>query len=172
MSDANDFMPVGAVVALAGTLPESGDWLPCDGRTLTVEGHRELYDVLRQTYGGTGGNFNLPDYRGFFLRGRDASAGVDPDAGTRQSLNPAIGGGDRVGTRQEWGTGTPVNAFTGNAAHLPSTKWTTHGGTTTHFASPGSATDMPTCTTGGDRETRPVNVYVNYYIKTRPPAPV
>lgn len=170
MADTNDFMPVGAVIALGAALDETGDWLPCDGRRLPVEGHRELFDVLRYTYGGAGDVFLLPDYRGYFLRGRDAGARVDPDAGTRTSMNPALSGGDRVGTRQDWATAAPRTAFTGTVAHLPSATWNTHLGTTTHFACPGDTTAMRTCTTGGDRESRPVNVYVNYYIKTRPPA--
>lgn len=170
MSATNDFMPVGAVIALAGSLPAAGDWLPCDGRSLTVEGHRELFDVVRYSYGGAGDAFLLPDYRGCFLRGRDAGARVDPDAGSRASANPSVPGGDRVGTVQGWATGTPNTPFKGPVPHLPERVWKTHGGTSTHFACPGPATDMPTCTTGGDRETRPVNVYVNYYIKTRPEA--
>lgn len=43
--------------------------------------------------------FGLPDLRGFFLRGQDHGAGVDPDAGTRFDRGDGTTG-DNVGTKQ------------------------------------------------------------------------
>lgn len=40
-------------------------WLPCDGRTLTINQYQALYALLGIKYGGDGKvNFNLPDLRG------------------------------------------------------------------------------------------------------------
>jgi microcystin-dependent protein len=49
-------------------------WLPCDGRTLAIRDHANLYDLLGTRYGGDGqSTFGLPD-----LRGRVA-LGTNPD---------------------------------------------------------------------------------------------
>ncbi|AVS73403.1 phage tail protein [Paracidovorax cattleyae] len=50
-------------------------WLPCDGRTLTIQGNQALASLLGNQFGGDGKtNFNLPD-----LRGRvPVSQGVNP----------------------------------------------------------------------------------------------
>jgi microcystin-dependent protein len=41
------------------------NWLPCDGRRLSIEDHSALYSILTTTYGGDGlTEFQLPDLRG------------------------------------------------------------------------------------------------------------
>ncbi|WFS26262.1 MULTISPECIES: phage tail protein [Rhizobium] len=53
-----------------------------------VVAYPELYAVLGGLYGernyGVSPEFRIPDYRGLFLRGFDAGAGMDPDAMQRQ----------------------------------------------------------------------------------------
>lgn len=44
-------------------------WLKTDGRSLSTATYRELYAVLGTTFGGYGGNFNLPDFSGKFPLG-------------------------------------------------------------------------------------------------------
>ena len=39
-------------------------WLVCDGRSISVEEYKDLYDVIGYTFGGSGGSFKLPDFRG------------------------------------------------------------------------------------------------------------
>lgn len=92
--------PVGTVVAYAGEVDanfeELQGWLLCDGRPLSAAGtYQYLSLALGTTYGDgrdEGGNqvgdFNLPDYRGYFLRGVDPSGRVDPGS--------VIPNGDRV----------------------------------------------------------------------------
>ena len=46
-----------------GIVPKG--WLPCDGRSLTINQHMALYSLLGTAYGGDGiQNFNLPDLQG------------------------------------------------------------------------------------------------------------
>lgn len=165
MSSTSIF-PVGAVIASGANLSGGDDWLPCDGRELPKLQYPELYDVLRDNYGGGPTTFRLPDYRGAFLRGTAHGQSADPDA-SRRTGAPGVRGGDRTGTIQEFATQAPGNAFQASVAHLPSTKWTTHGGTSTHFASETGAAARQLVNGGGDAETRPINVYVNHYIRTR-----
>ncbi len=83
--------PVGAVVAFAGAVADTSSpaefpveafgWLVCDGRMLAVASYPELFAVLGHLYGGVDGQFQLPDYRGRFLRGHAGGSGACTDIG-------------------------------------------------------------------------------------------
>ena len=62
---------------------EAWGWMLCDGRTLGTHQYPELFAALGYLYGGSDASFRIPDYRGYFWRGTDAGAGVDPDASQR-----------------------------------------------------------------------------------------
>lgn len=97
-------LPVGSVTAFAGALgpPDSSSpaaaaspapyttnpleawgWMVCDGRSLPCVDYPELFSVLGYVYGGADDNFNIPDYRGYFLRGIGTGTRNDPDIGQR-----------------------------------------------------------------------------------------
>lgn len=58
----NDQIPSGTVFAFAGiTIPEG--WLECDGATYDQETYKALAKSLGQSWGGTGSQFQVPDYR-------------------------------------------------------------------------------------------------------------
>ena len=60
--------PIGSVTAWPfSTLPSGGDWLECDGRTISAIDYPEYVKQF--------GN-KLPDYRGVFLRSRGGNAGA------------------------------------------------------------------------------------------------
>ena len=100
-------VPIGCIMAWGGhkdNIPDN--WLLCDGSRMDRGGDDQLYhdlhEAIFQAWGGTGPqDFNLPDMRGYFLRGVSDGSGHDPDAGTRTAV--AAGGipGDHVGTFQE-----------------------------------------------------------------------
>jgi hypothetical protein len=50
----------------------------CDGSAVPTASYQRLFNIIGYTYGGAGGNFNLPDLRGEFVRGFDSGRGVDP----------------------------------------------------------------------------------------------
>ena len=157
-------IPVGSVYAFLGAAAPTG-YLLCDGLSYLVANYPGLHGVIGYNYGGSGLNFNVPDYRGMFLRG----------TGTHGTLAKAAGGN-----------------FSGPSLHsseLDQFQGHRHGFSDAYFAeSPGSmpgshATDgdnspyyMPNQTSsiitdtinGTSRtgnETRPVNYGVNYIIK-------
>ena len=50
-------------------VPEGFEIVPCDGRALSKTTYPELYQIIGGTFGYTDTTFNIPDYRGLFLRG-------------------------------------------------------------------------------------------------------
>lgn len=197
---ANALMPTGSVVAFAGR-PDRvpSGWLLCDGRSLARSEHPALFDAIGTAHGGDGTMFNLPDYRGRFLRGVDSGMGRDLDRAGRAEANAGGNRGDAVGSVQGGATAMPNAAFVNGNAGMHA-----HGGMTSPVSgdrSTNPARDYPPSTgslrafayyfsasggdnffmdhvhaispdgahthaiSGGDRETRPVNAYVNYIIK-------
>lgn len=79
--------PAGTVTAYAGEvndetrkqLAQSG-WLVCDGSAYPVDSYPDLFAAIGSTYGGNSkkGIFNVPDFRGVFLRGLDQGRKMDP----------------------------------------------------------------------------------------------
>ena len=64
-------MPAGCVTAFAGCGTVPAGWFVCDGREVSRGEHPELFAAIGVTYGDGDGSttFNLPDFRGRFLRG-------------------------------------------------------------------------------------------------------
>ena len=64
-------MPAGCVTAFAGSGTVPAGWFVCDGREVSRGEHPELFAAIGVTYGDGDGSttFNLPDFRGRFLRG-------------------------------------------------------------------------------------------------------
>lgn len=101
---ASQTSPIGAVEAYAGSVEPAG-WLICDGRSLDKNDprYKALFDAIGVTHGGDANpNFQIPDYRGLFLRGVSDSSGRDPDANQRVSpgKNSTGNSGNRVGSLQ------------------------------------------------------------------------
>jgi microcystin-dependent protein len=65
------FVPTGSVLAYVGTAAPNG-WAFCDGSYLTTADYPQLHSVIGTTYGTTGANFRLPDFRAKFPRGAAA----------------------------------------------------------------------------------------------------
>lgn len=64
-------MPAGCVTAFAGSGTVPAGWFVCDGHEVSRGEHPELFAAIGVTYGSGDGSttFNLPDFRGRFLRG-------------------------------------------------------------------------------------------------------
>lgn len=179
--------PVGSIVAFAGSTIPTG-WLLCDGTTVDRTTFAALFAAIGVNWGGGDGSttFHLPDLRGRFLRGRDAGAGNDPDAGTRIALFPGAGVStmDNVGSYQidefknhnhGGGVHNHVGIFTpsqpngwGNSFDSGSTSSgrlsATSGGSSVGFTTGNSSSII---SNNGGSETRPKNAYVNFIIKAQ-----
>ena len=100
LKESRDPVPTGAIFSFPVQTPPSG-YLVCDGSAINRTTYDDLFAILGTNYGAGNGSttFNLPDYRGQFLRGHDNGVGNDPDAATRQDRGDGTTG-DNVGTRQ------------------------------------------------------------------------
>jgi Phage Tail Collar Domain len=180
--------PAGLIISFAGPsnkLPAG--WALCDGKAVgrTDPLFANLFLAIGTLHGNGDGvsTFNLPDLRGRFMRGADVGAGHDPEAASRVASNPGGATGDSVATLQGGSTkravvpmgtdtqGSHTHGYSGNAL-----VWDVGGpGQAANLGGGGQAfpalvltnagAHTHTVTSGGDTETRPVNVGVNYIIK-------
>jgi microcystin-dependent protein len=156
-------VPSGTILAFGGTTAPSG-FLMCDGSSQSTSTYPNLFSAISYNYGGSGTSFNLPDARGKFLRGTDnmgtsaGAAGNDPDAASRTAQAAGGNTADNVGSVQSYqlqshdhtgplsGAGVSAGVVPPNAGNTRVASFTTD--------------------TFGGNETRPLNVYTNYIIKT------
>lgn len=152
-------VPTGTVEALAysGSLPAG--FLACNGAAVSRTTYAALFAVLGTTYGAGDGSttFNLPDLRGYFLRGWDNGRGIDT--------------GRAIGTTQADTTGSHTHTYSGTTGAENNPPFSTGGtGSTTFQTSGWSHTHSYSGTTAANGaissgETRPKNIAVNYVIK-------
>lgn len=153
-------LPVGSIVAYATSTIPSG-WLECDGTAYSTTTYASLYSSIGCTWGCSGSNFNVPDFRGVFLRGWNHSASTsayigDQDAVSRSTISIGGRSGDKVGSYQN--DDFRAHIHTGVADLSPSV--TGPEGSGTNLATSGQ-TDP-----AGGNETRPKNAYVLFIIKS------
>jgi microcystin-dependent protein len=177
-------VPVGTVQAFAGdaSAPIPNGFLLCNGQAVSRTTYAALFAVLGIAHGGGNGTttFNLPDYRGRFLRARDAGAGRDPDRSSRTAPQPAAASagatGDAVGSVQTDAFGAHAHGVS-DPGHFHSIQmdasnphgWNTGGFVSSDRNSGRQVTDTKTTgisvNSAGGSETRPENAYVNYIVK-------
>ena len=89
---------VGTIKSLGHSVLPAG-WLLCDGSAINRTLYGKLFSFIATNWGDGDGSttYNVPDLRGYFLRGQSSGTGNDPDAGSRYAIS---GGntGDMVGS--------------------------------------------------------------------------
>ena len=175
-------VPTGAIMAWPVESAPTG-FILCHGQAISRSTYSDLYGLIGVMYGAGDGsaNFNLPDYRGQFLRGRANGSTNDPDRGSRTDRGDG-NAGDNVGTKQDYGllqhshgnnsNGTNNHGFNTNNNNTGAFSKSGHsyGGTrassheiitnswgTNHANVSGHVTN---------NEIRPINIYVNWIIKS------
>jgi microcystin-dependent protein len=162
---------VGTVIAYAGdnsTTIEADGWMLCDGRALDRHTHAPLFGAIQVKHGaGDGVNtFNIPDYRGLFLRGVDAGVGRDPDSASRGQMAAGGVSGDSAGSVQ-----SDMFASHNHANHSSENPTGAILATPREFLAGGNINQGSITTAilpSGGNETRPKNAYVNYLIRVVP----
>ncbi|MBX9722619.1 MAG: phage tail protein, partial [Candidatus Obscuribacterales bacterium] len=193
-------VPLGSVVPYAGSAAliqsKGTNWMLCDGKPLSKDEYPDLYKIIGTAHGdGRDSNntkisdFNLPDYRGYFLRGVDSGAGRDPESGNRAQAKLGGNTGDHVGSVQTYATALPHNnsfkttaqgghSHTLQGHHLEADSGSGFNGSGLKSdSSPAANWDQVFATSssgnhehllvGGDSETRPNNVNVNWLIRVK-----
>jgi len=179
--------PIGSVLAYAGevdprdTLKEK--WMLCNGRALSSDDHSVLFRVIKTRYGEgvdengdsvSGKDFNLPDYRGMFLRGTksgrppvdisdDRTVDFDPDEGKRLDHRWKSQSSE-VGSVQlsEFESHSHHILYEGDTDKPKERRYAAHR--KDWQKNKVSNTHRPSFDSGG-LETRPLNVYVNWIIR-------
>jgi microcystin-dependent protein len=173
-------VPIGTVVAFAGEIVDTGkavfveqNWLLCNGAALSSNEMRfnSLFQHIKTAHGNASNDpnpatdFNLPDYRGMFLRGvAHTRTDRDPNSNDRTSPLPLEQNGGNAGNKVGSIQADQIRKHThltvqmigdNNIDGVDST--TTHSGD--HHNEPRETDAF------GGSETRPVNAYVNYIIR-------
>ena len=145
-------------------------WLECDGTAVSRTTYADLFTKIGITHGQGNGTttFNLPDYRGRFLRVWAHGSANDPDRASRTAM--ATGGetGDNVGSVQSFAMQTHTHGVSGNRG----TSFL-GGGIAYGVDSNGAALSQGTslANTGtSSTETRPLNAYLMAIILADPAA--
>jgi microcystin-dependent protein len=91
----NGTVPIGGIVAVARNVTAGNEipgWLRCDGGEYNRTTYTKLFGEVGVFYGDGNGSttFNIPDYRGWFLRGTSYGNTIDPDEGGRAPPNTGV----------------------------------------------------------------------------------
>jgi microcystin-dependent protein len=151
-------VPAGTIAAWGGAAASvPAGWLLCDGRAVARVGtYAGLFSAVSIAYGVGDGvaTFNIPDLRGYFLRGLDTTGTVDT------TPNRALGSVQQDAFASHIHAAAHVHGdySMGSGIDQSTAMTDLNGGTTV------PTTSVVTAPTGGP-ETRPRNVAVNYIIK-------
>lgn len=171
LGGAGSVMPIGSILTFAGPDCPAG-YAMADGTAVSRGGdYAALFTVIGITHGQGDGTstFNLPDYRGRFLRGVDHGAGRDPNVNDRTAMNGGGNVDDNVGSVQGHAFQTHNHTWSGVSVS-GQTNIITGGNPTRALSLSGSVTVDNASSSGAEAqpsagETRPLNAYVNFCIK-------
>lgn len=184
----NALTPAGAVLSYAGSTAPAG-FLHCDGSAVSRTTYADLFAAIGEAHGSGDGSttFNLPDYRGRFLRGWSNGSGNDPDKSTRTAMATGGATGDNVGSVQGHAFQTHTHIQNSHyhdigaanaGGSIGYAQWANTGFSNGNDVNPTysrtkgvTATNQNAAASGATaqastNETRPVNAYVMFIIKT------
>jgi hypothetical protein len=155
-------LPTGVVLPFASQAAAPNGFLLCEGQAVSRATFAGLFAVIGIIHGQGDGSttFNVPDYRGRFLRGRANGSANDPDRASRTAMNTGGSTGDSVGSVQ-------TDQFRSHQHY--GRRWDRWGGGNMlehNGNSWGWNSDIGFVDAAGGNETRPINAYVAYIIKT------
>ena len=138
------YTPPGTILVTAHNTNISG-YIKCNGAAIDRIAYKKLFDSIGTTYGSGNGSttFNIPDYRGTFLRGLDESRNFDS--------------GRAMGTYQ---ADSFISHVHGGLFSGPTGTSATSGGYWIFASNLGSSTGS-----NGGTETRPRNIAMIFHIK-------
>ena len=140
-TELTDGLPIGAYLSYPSQKTIPAGFMIADGRSLKKAEYTELFDVIGYTYGGSGQNFNLPNFAdGKFMRGIGGKAAALGQVQQDEIKSHTHGIGQQPGIGQSNNGGS--GPFAGSNNHIQS------GAT-------------------GGNETRPYNMAVVVIIKAK-----
>ena len=148
------------VISMWPTATPPTGWLECDGASVSTTTEAAIFAVIAYTYGGSGANFNLPDYRGHYVRGMNGSSD-DPDSATRTDRGDGTTG-NNVGCKQASALRSHTHTY--NAPNGNTTAGA-GGQAVANIVVNGTASGAPVGGTISSSETRGRNVLAMFIIK-------
>ena len=163
-------LPVGTTISYCGNYTaklKNEGWLLCNGESVDMKFYPALFEAIGEMWGNggdgkydpttkLGGNFNLPDFRGEFLRGVSDTTLYDPDVKTRSAHYAGGNVKGQVGSYQSDEFKSHTHSFNSRVHQSGGGglgTWTQTGSTETGAK--------------GGAETRPKNAYVYFLIKAK-----
>jgi len=161
---------VGTIVPFAGDVTDAatGDalkaqgWLGCMGQSLDTREYAALFNVVGYIYGGAGNMFQLPDLRGLFVTGATDDQPVGHAVRRSTTAAPKAAFSTSVdGTHNHSLSYVPGSHYTSDyCAGHQDTAWTDGSNEIDRAGTHGHSLNN-----GGDNETRPINLALDYVIK-------
>jgi microcystin-dependent protein len=151
------YIPAGSIhMSIASTMT---GYLLCNGASYSTTTYSALYAVIGTAYGGGTGTFNVPDFRGMFLRG------IGTNGTYTQYTGPTAGNIQLDGIASHNHSISFPNSNYQYGNNSGNFGFTTGGNKSVE--STGNYSTLPTTTNNqGGTETNPVNYGVNYFVKT------
>ena len=160
-TETNALMPVGSIHMMAmGTIPTG--FLECNGQSVSISTYPALSAYLNFTYGGSApsGLFQVPDFRGMFLRGKGTN-GIDSNYTSSSSYGMIQSDGIKSQTHNILFGYLPTTGSSGGQ--------NAYNSTSPNYNNPGTGAGRVTGITSNNNnsysETRPGNFPVLYCIK-------
>lgn len=156
----NMIAPAGVILPYGGTTAPTG-WLVCDGTSYPRLTYPDLYKSIGTSFGTADGtHFNVPDFRGRFLRGWANGQTTDPDRATRTAMTTGGATGDNIGSVQADQYKSHTHPPASGASNFVT------DGADGALIDAGAYFQYKNATgASGGNETRPVNANVNFIIK-------
>ncbi|ALF47763.1 phage tail protein [Campylobacter concisus] len=164
-TELTDGLPIGAYLSYPSQKTIPAGFLIADGRSLKKAEYTELFDVISYAYGGSGDNFNLPNFSdGKFMRsigGNAAALGAaQGDAIDINGLQLRSIVTDNLGNRNVYGT-------TGNDYRAVQYTYSATGADIAYKSVAGKEDKPIFATSKPANETRPYNMAVVVIIKAK-----
>jgi len=139
-------VPSGTIIWFAANSAPPG-YLAANGASVSTSTYAALFAAIGYTFGGSGGAFNVPDLRGYFVRGVDNGRGVDSGRGFGTNQSDAF-----QGHFHGW------RRFPANGGGSGNTPLAQAGGTIINTIVTSPVTDGVNGTPRTAAETRPTNI--------------
>jgi microcystin-dependent protein len=162
------YLTSGIIMPSASATVPAG-WLECNGQNVNEVDYPSLFASIGTLHGSSnpGTTFAIPDLRGKFIRGFSNGAANDPDKAARTFVTGAShAGGDNVGSIQDFATEDHIHTTTSSNTSSTSSGSFQKGTSVNAAVAGGYNTGAITGSAKTSTETRPLNVYLMYIIKT------
>lgn len=142
-----------------------GDWLLCNGQAVSRTEYSALFAVIDTMFGAGDGSttFNVPDYRGKFLRGFGGDSATNLSTTQTEGLPniTGVGGSYMVGLNGVDNSSGAISRTTGSG-----TAYRLDSGGGSYFDENFDASES-NAIYGASNHVTPINMAVNYFIKAR-----